>query len=152
MSAKSKKIAGDLDKILNEVFKTSKAKQYLHAKKIKNNTWIIGNYLIVEKPHKLYDILNSKNKFKVYEDLYCIDAALALVENLNYSRHTAIASIEKAEKEYVNRYNDVVIFKGIIEKNSANSDIYRHRYQVSLSRMNKALKEIKRYRIMNFDK
>ena len=152
MSAKSKKIAGDLDKILNEVFKTSKAKQYLHAKKLKNNTWIIGKYLIVEKPHKLYDILDSKNKTKVYEDLYCIEAAITLVENLNYNRTDAIVNIEKAEKEYVNRYNDVVRFKGIIEKNIANSEVYRHRYQVSLSRMNKALKEIKRYRIMNFDK
>ncbi len=149
---RNKHLAYQLDKMLTDVFSTSKARQYMRCEKQTSGRWVIGNYIIVEKPHKLYDILHAKNKKALYQDIYCADAAIALVENLNCNRKSVIVDIEKAEKQYANSYNDVICFRKIIEENAENSDVYRHRYSVSMSKMKAALDKIKRYRILNFDK
>lgn len=149
---KSRKIVGQLEKMLTDVFNASKARQYINSKKMGAHSWLIGGYIIIEKPHKLYDIVYAKSKKVIYENIYCVDAAIALVENLNQNRKNAISCIEKAEKVYATSYNEIMHYKKMIQAQNPNVDIYRHRYGVSLSKLHVALREIKRYRILNFDK
>lgn len=148
----SKKIAYQLEKLVTDVVNNHSARQYLNYKKVSENSWIIGNYIVVQKPHKLYDILSVKDKKTIYQDIYCIDGAIALVENLNQNRKDTVVAIEKAEKQYANSYNDVMRYKLLIGANNENIEVYRHKYAVSKAKMDAALRNIKRYRILNFDK
>lgn len=142
---KPHKLVADLDRVLSHTITHCDLSQYLCARRIDSRTFRLGRYHIVTSAAKTHSVCEANTGKPVHEDLYCVDAALALAENLNSGRTHCVPHILKAEKRYMNHYNELLFYQHNMHRNPT---VYHHRSEVSLSRLQQALSEIRRYRLV----
>ena len=88
----------------------------------------------------------------LYKDLYSFDAAMAIAESLNTKNERRAEEIVELEEEYAKHRNDMRIYKlrynEHIKTNPDDAWAFEDRYVISSYRARKALRELKRFRIV----
>ena len=139
-------------RILSEIDNDQFLRSHLFLNKPQQNKLVVGGYIVTKEERDVYNVYKKNLKNLLYKDLYSFDAAMAIAESLNARREERVERILEAEQEYANAYNDMMIFKYqytyALENNTGNECVYEDRYVLASEKAKKALKEVKRFRIV----
>lgn len=112
----------------------------------------VGGYIVTKEGDELYNVYKKNLSNLLYKDLYSFDAAMALAESLNIKNEKRVEQIVKLEEEYAKHRNDMRIYKlrynEHIKTNPDDAWAFEDRYVISSHRARKALRELKRFRIV----
>lgn len=139
-------------RVMSEIENDQFLRSHLFLNKPEKNKLVIGGYVVVKNENELYDVYKKKSNNLLYENLYCFDAAMAIVESFNAGYPKRVEEILDLERDYMNNRNDMKIFKYHYElslkgEERNNAWIYEDRYLIATNRARIALEEIKRFRI-----
>lgn len=140
-------------KVLSEIDADQFLRSHLFLNKPTKNKLVVGGYIITKEANDVYNVYKKNLNNLLYKDLYSFDAAMAIAESLNAKHDERVKKIVKAEQEFADAYNDMLIFKYQYnyarENDTGNESVYEDRYVLASEKAQKALKEVKRFRIVS---
>lgn len=140
-----------LNLVLEEISNDSFLKSHLFLDKPEKDKLVVGAYIVVKTKSGLYNVYKKTLNDLVYEDLYTFDAAMALVEALNAGATRGLNDITIADEEFGLNYNEMQMFergyRNAIKNKTGNEYVYEDRYLVVYDKAQKALSNLKRFRI-----
>lgn len=139
-------------RVMSEIDNDQFLRNHLFLQKAAKDKLIVGGYIVRKTDKGLFDVYKRDLKHKIHENLYSFDAAMAIVESLNADHPGRVKKIVKAEEEYMKAYNDMHFYKHgynrALKEGSDNLYVYEDRFTIARNNARKALKEIRRYRIV----
>ncbi len=138
--------------VLNEIESDQFLRSHLFLNRPNKDKLVVGGYIVTKVDDELYNVYKKNLKNLLYENLYSFDAAMAIAESLNAGLNGRAKEIVKAEEEYAKHRNDMrtykLMYNKYIDTEADNAWVYEDRYMIASNRAKKALRELKRFRIV----
>lgn len=138
--------------VLSEIESDQFLRSHLFLNRPDRNKLVVGGYIVTKEADELYNVYKKNLNNLKYENLYSFDAAMAIAESLNNKNKGRVKQIVDLENEYAKHRNDMrtykLMYNKYIDSEPNNAWVYEDRYMIASNRARKALRELKRFRIV----
>lgn len=136
------KLLKNIEDTVSKAVTDTTVSAYLLTQK-KTNRFVIGKYVINKNMYNMYSI-SEQSGAVLYENLYCVDAVLALVECLIMNNIPALRKVLTIEHEYCKQYLNMTYMKRAIENKY--STVFEDRYELAKERLSNAQHKLRSIR------